>query len=446
MKNAFNRSLINKRRFWYGIFLANLAAISFVFWHGSSFLVTNPGNGNVFVALGRATGLLLQFAILVQLVLISRISPIESAFGFDRLNRVHRTLGFSLFLLLVAHPLFLAIGYGMMTDTPPVAQTVTFLSEWEDVFKAFLGTLIFLLVGATSIPPIRKRLRYEKWHFVHLLTYLAVILSFGHQTKTADVAFGPALYYWLALNAGVFGALIGYRALRPLFLAWKHKWRVAKIVKETSDTYSVYITGERLDEFDFRAGQYANISFRRKGLWHTHPFSFSAEKNGEFIRFTMKGLGDFTKRISEIKAGTRVVLDGPYGLFVAETATHEKVLFIAGGIGVTPLRAMIGTLAKEGKDSLLLYGARTSNDIAFRSEFDELHKKGLLTVHYITNEPTEGYESGRIDEEKLKRLVPDIVERDVFICGPTPMMDATVALLTRLGLNRDQIHFEKFSF
>ena len=124
---------------------------------------------------------------------------------------------------------------------------------------------------------------------------------------------------------------------------------------------------------------------------------------------------------------------------------RKKILLIAGGIGVTPLRAMAGALEGSGKSATLLYGVRTVADIAFRSEFDARNERGVCAVHYIVSTPTEGYESGYLDQEKLLRLVPDFPERDIFICGPAPMMDATIALLRKLGVTQDHLHFEKFS-
>jgi ferredoxin-NADP reductase len=123
---------------------------------------------------------------------------------------------------------------------------------------------------------------------------------------------------------------------------------------------------------------------------------------------------------------------------------RSKVLLIGGGIGITPLRSMAAVFTKNKKDTVLLYGARTATDIAFRSEFDTLSTAGLRT-HYILSTPTEGYESGYLDQEKLLRLVPDFHERDIFICGPAPMMDATITLLRKLGVTQDHLHYEKFS-
>lgn len=434
------------RLFWMSLLLTNLIAIISLWWTGSShYYIANPAGGNMWIAIGRLTGLLLEFVILFQLILIARISPIEKVFPYDRMNKLHRWIGYSLLALLLAHPILLSIGYSTVNGTTPLTQTASFLAEWEDVWNAFIGTILFLYASILSIPVIRKKLRYELWHGTHLLMYLAIALSFGHQISSGDVTRGGALKYWLALNFSVFGVLLFFRFIKPVTKFLDISFRVSKVIKETADTHSVYLTGRSIERFHFAPGQFANISFLQKGMWSIHPFSFSQEENGETLRFTMKELGDHTKQLGTLRPGTHVLIDGPHGYFTLERAMRKKILLIAGGIGVTPLRAMAGALEGSGKSATLLYGVRTVADIAFRSEFDALNERGVCAVHYIVSTPTEGYESGYLDQEKLLRLVPDFPERDIFICGPAPMMDATIALLRKLGVTQDHLHFEKFS-
>ena len=435
-----------ERFLWIALLIGNLCAVVTLWFTGSShYYLTTAGDGNLLIAFGRLTGLLLEFVILFQLILIARITPIERVFPYDRMNKLHRWIGYSLLALLFAHPLLLIIGYGAVTDHAPLAQTASFFTEWEDVWNAFIGTILFLYASILSIPVIRKKLRYELWHGTHLLMYLAIALSFGHQISSGDVTRGGALKYWLALNFSVFGVLLFFRFIKPVTKFLDISFRVSKVIKETADTYSVYLTGRSIERFHFAPGQFANISFLQKGMWSIHPFSFSQEENGETLRFTMKELGDHTKQLGTLRPGTHVLIDGPHGYFTLERAMRKKILLIAGGIGVTPLRAMAGALEGSGKSATLLYGVRTVADIAFRSEFDALNERGVCAVHYIVSTPTEGYESGYLDQEKLLRLVPDFPERDIFICGPAPMMDATIALLRKLGVTQDHLHFEKFS-
>lgn len=444
--NRFRESRKVKKLFWYTLFLVNIVVIMAIWYTNSSFYILNPAGGNIWRAFGRLMGLFAEVAILLELVLIGRISVIEQTFGHDHMNKIHRWIGYSIMLFMLGHPILLTISGMMGNGVSFYQQFADYLANWEDVFAAFVSIVLFGYIVVLSLPIIRKRLRYETWYFTHLLTYLAIGLAFSHQINSGDMARGSALYYWITLNFIIFGAMIAHRFIKPLWNAWRFEFRIARVVKETTDTYSLYITGKNIEKFNYQAGQFANVTILQRGIWFTHPFSFSAEPNVECIRFTIKALGDFTKRLDEINVGTRIILDGPMGLFIDKLALREKLIFIAGGIGITPIRALIGQLLLERKDFVLLYATRSVEDIAFKKEFDELTQIHHFPVHYIVGTPISGYELGYIDREKIVRLVPDFLERDVFLCGPPAMMDATIRNLEGLGIPINNIHFEKFSF
>lgn len=446
--------LVNRRPrakiFWLLMFFVNLAVIVYIWSNGSSsYYITNPDGGNLYIALGRLTGLLTQYLIVIQVFLIGRITFVEQAFGFDRMNRIHRLIGEWIIVFLVAHPLLLTLGTATANEYTLWDQFASFLSQWQDVFLAFIGSCIFIYVAGISYAFVRKKVRYELWYFLHLLTYAAIVLVFFHELNTGDLTSAAHkwfLWYWYAINFSAFAFVILYRFGKPLMNTLRFEFRVMQVTMETKDTYSVYITGKNIANFKYKSGQYANITFLQSGLWFTHPFSFSAEHNDTYIRFTMKALGDYTKRLGELKPGTRVILDGPLGLFIEETSKNEKLLFIAGGIGITPIRSMIGDIMRRQKDIILIYAVRTVEDIAFRKEFDLFQQKQPFPIYYVLGAPTPGYESGFLDREKLVRLVPDFFERDVYLCGPPPMMAATVTNLKGLGFKNMNLHYEKFSF
>ena len=385
---------------------ANVAVIVFFWWHGS------VGQVSWAIALGRLAGLLAMFMLMLQLVTIGRIPWLERAYGHDQLNRIHRAIGYSIGFLLIAHPTLLALGYG--------ASSIISISTQFVALSIFSFVIIFTIT-------MRKRVRYETWHFTHMLVYVAIVLVFQHQVAIGgDFAYQPFVIYWYALVFGVGGVFVIFRWLRPLYRSWRHQFVVERVVAENHDVHSVYITGRDLDRFRFEPGQFANLWFIQRGLWFSHPFSFSDSNQ---IRFTMKNCGDFTARIGEIKPGTSVIIDGPLGVFVKRRARTNKFLYIAGGIGITPIRALI-----KKEDAVLLYSARTADDLVFKKDFDAL----IARRHYFTSE--------RITKEKIAELVPDVRDRDAYLCGPPPMMDAMIAILRSLGVPSSQIHFEKFSY
>jgi ferredoxin-NADP reductase len=275
--------------------------------------------------------------------------------------------------------------------------------------------------------------------------YIGVWVAIEHQTRTGDMQQGGALAYWLTLNYTVFGSLLLYRFLRPLYLFARHRFEVSRIEKETNDVTSIYISGKNLEKFKFKSGQFAILYFLKKGMWEGHPYSFSAAPNGEYIRFSVKAIGDFSSQVPDLTQGTKVVIDGPLGV-LTEKAKTDKYLLIAGGIGIAPFLSLSESLSKNKKDVILLYSNKTKNGTIFEKELLKLPIKTHFFLTDETNFDYFGFKKGRIDKEQISSLAPDFKEREIYICGPLPMMDAMENTLYELGVSPKKIHMEKFMF
>jgi predicted ferric reductase len=418
-------------------------ALSFAWWHISGPLISSGAAGGRLVALGRLVGLLVGSVVLVQLALVSRLPWIEPSVGSDRLYRLHRSIGFVIAPLFVSHPVLLTVGYARRHRIPPSEQFVTIASAWPHAWLAIVALVIIALVVTSSLPPIRRHLTYDAWHAGHTAMYFAIALASIHQATGAEMREQPWWWYWMTLHVAVIGALLVFRAGRPLFNLARHRFRIEKIVVETDEVTSVYLKGRRLERFSFHAGQYANVAFLARGQWAPHPFSFSAAPNGRFLRISIKALGDFTRRIRHLTPGTSVLLDGPLGAFTAGPSTGCRFLMIAGGIGITPIRALIESLAGEC-DVVLVYGAKTANDLVFASELRALTPR----CHFILSRSAKadgGYLQGRIDGAMLERLVPDIHGRETFLCGPPAMMKSVIDALCTLRVDASRVHYERFA-
>lgn len=433
------KKLLFKKLFWSGLFITNLYAIGYVWIIGSADLIRGDV-ADILIAYGRLGGLLLQYLILVELVLVSRFEPLEQLYGFDKQNTLHRRIGYALVGFLFLHPLLLSWGYGIRADRSIVEQFVGFVTSWEDVLPATIGTLVILVAGILSIPKIRSYLTYEVWYFGHLPMYLGVALAFGHQTASGDVAFGGAMRYWLILNVAVFGVILVYRLMVPIFKNWKHRFRVSRVVRESPNVVSVYLTGRRMRSFHFVAGQWARVIFFQKGMWHGPPFSFSAPYDGKELRFSIKALGDWTARAEELCPGTRVWLEGPLGTFTLAQGRTNKQLFIAGGIGITPILAMVRSLSRKA-GAFLCYAARTRTDLVFTRE---VAKSGVRHVYILSGEVCDGYETGYVTLERLRHHCPDLADRDVYLCGPPAMLNALLPALRAAGVSEERLHHERF--
>jgi len=427
------------KKIWWGLLIVNLLIIIGYWINGSGSLLVSGGLTGVLIAFGRLTGLLAAYTVLLQFLFMGRMVYLERVFGLDKLSVIHHTSGKLSLIFILLHPLFLVAGYGLGT----------IVSDFEHMLLAFIGFILFVTVVVSSLYIVRKRMRYEAWYFVHLLAYVAVFSSFWHQfSGGGDLLASKFFYgYWVFLYVAVFLSHLIFRFIRPLYLYKQHGFNVSRVVRENHSTISVYISGNELEKFSFNAGQFMIVRFLTRGMWwQAHPFSLSMMPNGRELRITAKEVGDFTGQMKHLKQGTKIIIDGPYGVFTNLFAVSEKVLLVAGGIGITPIRSLMEDMLAHGKDVVLLYANKTEKDIIFKKELDDLKiKYPARVVHVLSHDAKYKGERGYIDEEKIKRIVPDAASREVFVCGPKPMMDAIVALAQKIGIQKSKIHFEKFS-
>jgi predicted ferric reductase len=396
-------------------------------------------------AAGRITGLVGTYLILVQVVLMARIPWLDRAIGTDRLAKWHRSNGQYTITLLVAHALLIIWGYAAFDHSSLVHETGKLLRSYPDVLAATAGLGLLIAVGVTSARMARRRLRYETWYFVHLYTYIAVALSFSHQLATGNefITHPANRDLWAALYILTFGLLIVYRVVVPLRDAFRYQLRVAAVRPEGPHAVSVYVTGRQLERMGAESGQFFRWRFLdRSSWWEAHPFSLSIAPNPETMRITAKGLGDHTRALRHVRAGTRVMAEGPYGNLTARQRTRTKVLLIAGGVGITPLRALCEDLPAGPGDITLLYRASAEKDILFRAELDQLAAARGIEVRYLLGRRDK--KSDPLGPRHLRQHVPDVRERDVYMCGPPGMMVVALKSLRSLGVHRSQIHHEKF--
>jgi predicted ferric reductase len=242
-------------------------------------------------------------------------------------------------------------------------------------------------------------------------------------------------------------------------------WEVVSVTPERGSSWTLTIRPVGHRGIRFAAGQFAWIRVNRSPFSvREHPFSFSssaephhahsgddsADGSGDgALSFTIAEAGDFTSRLGELQSGDRVYLDGPYGVFSFERNEGPRFVFLAGGIGISPIMSMLRTLADRGdkRPCLLLYGNPTWDDVTFREELEGLRDRLDLSVVHVLEDPPDGWtgEAGFIDDGVLERHLGDHPERArYFVCGPPVMMDAVLGALTRRGVPDRHIDLEVF--
>ncbi len=418
------------------------------FWHRHYLAYKADDVTNLTMELGRLVALVGVYFLMLQILLIGRVSWIERLYGFDRLTVTHHLNGLIVITLLISHPLLITYGYATRDGTGFLWQYRELLT-WPSVPAASVGLILLSISAFLSLRAIRSHLRYEHWYIIHLMAYCTVVLAFAHQLKCGNdlIDSKALLYFWYGIYAFSLGNLLIYRFLKPLLNYARHRFTIDRVVQESDDVVSIYITGKDMEKFHYRPGQFIIVCFLAKGFWcEAHPFSISIPPGRGYLRLSIKNSGDFTSRIPRLKPGTGVIIDGPHGIFTPDSCSQDKVLLIAGGIGITPVRALAEDFIKTGKDVKLLYGTRLKGGIVFKGELDPMSTDRNFSLFYIVSgEPAWEGEKGRIDTEKIARLVPDVSEREVYVCGPPQMMTGLVGKLPSLGMRKNLIHYERFA-
>jgi predicted ferric reductase len=183
----------------------------------------------------------------------------------------------------------------------------------------------------------------------------------------------------------------------------------------------------------------------RQGWWQAHPFSISAAPTDRHIRITVKRLGDYTKQLQHVKRGTPVIVEGPFGTFTAGLRTRSRILLIAGGIGITPLRAMLDSFGPND-DVVLLYRVISNEDVVFAKELQHFASARGVSVYVITGWEVGDDSTDQLGIPALRRAVPDVATRDCFVCGPPALIDVVCRRLQHLGVSPKHIHYERFEF
>lgn len=414
---------------------AGLAATVWLWWHDTPSLTSTTADQ--FTAIGRLSGLLGAYLILVQLLLMSRVARLDRAIGAQELTSWHRDMGAVTVVLLVTHTLFITLGYQQHGF---LSQSWTFIRQYPDVLMAYVALALFVGVALTSIKAIRSRMAYETWYYLHFYVYLALGLSFAHEFATGQefVASLPARVFWSTMHITVITALLYGRVWVPLRLNLRHRLRVVHIADEGPGVVSVYVGGRRLQDLAAKPGQFFRWRFMtRDGWWQAHPFSLSAAPDRVTMRITVKALGDHTAALRRLRPGMRVLAEGPYGGFTADRRTRDDVLLIAGGIGIAPIRALLEDLP-AGR-AVVIYRARRPEDLVLRDEIDEIAARTGNRVIYLAGAPR-----SKLSAAGLSRQVPDVAQRDVYICGPAGMVQAVLGSLRRLRVPKRQIHIDPF--
>jgi len=422
-----------------------LLAVGMVIAVGMGVMLPEPPKAFDVALVAHLSGMAAGYGAPVMLLLMSRMPVLERVVGADKLARWHAVAGPSVIGLAVLHAVAALVGWAQVRGQDLWAAWLE-MSAWPGLLTAAVGTGLLIVIGIGSLRWVRRRLSYETWHVFHLMGYLAVGLGFTHQLAGPSLAGNRALQIaWSLLYTYTFAVVLRYRVLQPLHQLWRHRLRVEQVVRESDDVVSVLMRGKHLEELRAEPGQFFRWRFLTRTHWRSaFPFSLSAPIRGSQLRITIKAMGAGSRSMQELRPGDFVLAEGPYGALTERRRRRPKVLLIAGGVGITPMRALFETLDLPGQDLTLIYRAPREADLVLKHELDEVAQRKRSRVIYLTGPATDP--ANQLTAHSLHHLVGGLRDHDIYLCASARLSAPIRESLLRSGFPRRQLHEERFAF
>lgn len=358
-------------------------------------------------------------------------------FGLDRIIKFQRKFSLITAVFLVLHPVL------FMLSTNSV---MGFIIPDFSVIPLALGIVAFyIFVVIMTASQIAKRIPYSGWQYLHILTYVLFFFGLYHAAywgSDANLVYIKILYGFLLV------AVVGGAVYRTQYKIRKHfagKFHVKEIKHETKDTFTLVLTPEK--KFKFKAGQFCFLRINKNKIYARHPLTISSSPKNHDLHFTIKKAGRFTETASELKKGEEIIVDGPFGNFVERKDTKDLV-FIAGGVGITPFMSLIRSQLdkKKARNITLIYGSRTDDDIIFKEELDNISEDWFKKIYVLSQEKSSKIvcEKGYITKSTIEKHLDNISNVLFYICGPEAMKECVKEALIDLGVKKRDIIIEDF--
>jgi predicted ferric reductase len=396
--------------------------------------------------LSRLCALVGTYFSLVGIVLVSRIPWVERGVGHDRLITWHRKLGPYALFLVGFHVLFVTLGFAGQDHVKLGVELWRICQQYPWMWAGLAGFIFMMMAGISSYKKARAKMSYETWWTIHLYMYVAVALSFMHQVLNGSMFIGHPLNraFWTGLYIFTAFCIIFWRIGIPVGRSIRHNLRVYKVVSEGPGVISIIMKGRKLHKLNAEGGQFFGWRFAaRDQLLLSHPYSLSASPTERYMRITVKNLGDHSRSLARLKPGTRVFMEGPYGAFTAGRSTRRHVVLVAGGVGITPIRAIMEEF-EEGVQMDVLFRAAREEDMVLKQELDYLSNKsgGAIRIHYLIG----SRHDHPMDASYISKLVPFFANSEVYICGPASLVEAVREAALEVGIPKSRFHDEAFAF
>lgn len=394
--------------------------------------------GTFIASLGKAVALSGLVLYCINPVLSMRHRWLEFYFGgLNNVYKLHKSLGKTSFVLILAHPLLL--GLGRLIN----GRSIATVWDWTGLL-AITGIIALVCLIFATLMSIYAHIKHQNWVMVHKVFGWLIILFFAHALLgKSQITKIPELFAFMIAVGTIGMSAFLYRSVFSKWFVKKFKYLVSEVNQLTDSVVEVVLKPIGIP-LTFQAGQFAFLSFDSALVdAEPHPFSFSNANNGPYIRFVIKALGDDTKKLQSLETGTKAFLEGPFGQFSYKRVKNKKQVWIAGGVGITPFLSMARSFrGKQNYDIKFFYGTESLEDAVFLQEFIDITRH--LPENFNTSVVAKNY-SGFVTIDMLKQALGDLTEYDYLICGPPKMMDAMQSQLLQAGVSEQNIHIEAFS-
>lgn len=391
--------------------------------------------------LGRMTGIVGMVLFAINMILSARVKFLEPYFqGLPNLYNKHHLIGAIAFGLILFHPLFLGAQF---LSVSIVVAAQFFIPNSKNL--PLLGGIIALGIMIISLfITFYIRVTYQRWRFSHQFLGLAFIIASLHMFFIPSDVSNYSSLFWYMLVLVILGvSAFLYRSLFGRFFVKKYSY-IVKNVTNKNNSITEIILSPVGQPMPYKAGQFAFVSFRAKNFSsEPHPFSIISKEGDTEIGFAIKKLGDYTNFLNQIPIESSVLLEGAYGEFsqMAKNKNNDQI-WISGGIGVTPFISMARSLAiNETKHIDLYYCVQSQEEAVYLDIFEEIAKE-RNTFRVISSYSKE---QGYLTAQKIEELSGNLTNKEIYICGPVPMMQILRHQLITIGIPNNQIHSEEFN-
>jgi predicted ferric reductase len=406
------------------------------------------GPGAILNWLGRLCGIAGLAFLLVAAILSCRVPGFDRPFGgLTKLWKTHHKLGAVSFLLLLAHPVLLALAAAEVSLGAAAQTLLPRRGEWGTVtgWLALLAMMVFL---APSFKFFGEP-EYQRWRNVHRLAAFAVVVGLAHTFLLARTMPEPLNgLIWFVLAAGAVGA-VAWRLVFSRRIG-RLRYTVAGVARPANNVVELSLEPQG-PTLRHEAGQFVYLApydgALNAGFGEEHPYTVSSAPGEAQLRIAIKDLGDASRAIQHVAVASEVQVEGPYGYFFKSPDPVGPELWIAGGIGITPFLGRARDFAGRAAtlsgtiDIVLVYCVQDESRAIFSEELRgfKVSIPGFrLVMHYF-------YQEGPLTQAFLDERCPGLAQREAYICGPQPLVDAARAALLDVGTARERIHTEEFN-